>query len=540
MKLSKRRLSAILWAILSAVSLGWAQHSNSGAEIWQGGGDGSDVAKIENIAVQCEKTFIKVEVKFDRPFSGMIYSKGHYSDQSCIHMRPSSGSLSARFEVRVGQCGLSSSGNIENNGQPNPAGSYLENTIIVQYDPQVQEVWDQARRLRCTWYDYYEKSVTFRPFQVGTLNAVTANFLGDSLQCWMQIQVGKGPWASEVSGIVKIGQTMTMVLGIKDNENKFDMLVRNCVAHNGKKNPIQLVDEIGCITRPKIMSRFQKIKNFGESATVVSYAYFQAFKFPDSMNVHFQCVIQVCRFSCPEPQCSGSSGGSSAGPPTIGGGGGGPVNPRIPSSPNSNSYTVNPRIPSSPSSNPFTVNNGPPAGSFVRTSGGSPGSFSGSPAGGSPSSYTAPTANGGSSSTYRVNGPPPPPPSNIQGSQQQQQSIRHSPQATSYSYNSRQRRHADEMPMNQTVAVPTTSRLMVLSPNDVAFRLNGGKKSNTIDMGANDDDEDYELCVTVNNAPGVALLAFLAVSLAATVISCAYCNRISSATRSRKKERLLK
>ena len=50
-------------------------------QIWQGGGDGSDVAKIENIAVQCEKTFIKVEVKFDRPFSGMIYSKGHYSDQ---------------------------------------------------------------------------------------------------------------------------------------------------------------------------------------------------------------------------------------------------------------------------------------------------------------------------------------------------------------------------------------------------------------------------------------------------------------------------
>ena len=29
------------------------------------------------------------------------------------------------------------------------------------------------------------------------------------------LQVGKGPYASEVSGIVKIGQTMTMVMGIK-------------------------------------------------------------------------------------------------------------------------------------------------------------------------------------------------------------------------------------------------------------------------------------------------------------------------------------
>ena len=56
--------------------------------------------------------------------------------------------------------------------------------------------------------------------------------------------MGKGPWSSEVSGIVKIGQTMTMVLGIKDEENKFDMLVRNCVAHDGKRSPIQALCQI--------------------------------------------------------------------------------------------------------------------------------------------------------------------------------------------------------------------------------------------------------------------------------------------------------
>ena len=76
-------------------------------------------------------------------------------------------------------------------------------------------------------YDFYEKAVTFRPYQVDMLDPVTANFLGDNLRCWMQIQVGKGPQASEVSGIVKIGQTMTMVLGVKDDENKFDMIVRS-------------------------------------------------------------------------------------------------------------------------------------------------------------------------------------------------------------------------------------------------------------------------------------------------------------------------
>ena len=135
------------------------------------------------------------------------------------------------------------------------------------------------------------------------LDVVRADFAGDNVGCWMQIQVGKGPWASEVSGLVKIGQTMTMVLAIKDDEQKFDMLVRNCMAHDGKRAPIQLVDQKGCVTRPKLMSKFTKIKNFGASASVLSYAHFQAFKFPDSMEVHFQCTIQICRYQCPD-QCS--------------------------------------------------------------------------------------------------------------------------------------------------------------------------------------------------------------------------------------------
>ena len=141
-----------------------------------------------------------------------------------------------------------------------------------------------------------------RPFPVDMLDVVRADFAGDNVGCWMQIQVGKGPWASEVSGLVKIGQTMTMVLAIKDDEQKFDMLVRNCMAHDGKRPPIQLVDQQGCVTRPKLMSKFNKIKNFGASASVLSYAHFQAFKFPDSMEVHFQCTIQICRYACPD-QC---------------------------------------------------------------------------------------------------------------------------------------------------------------------------------------------------------------------------------------------
>ncbi|XP_023221838.1 uncharacterized protein LOC111623483 [Centruroides sculpturatus] len=279
-------------------------HLESINEVWPAGRP--DMPQVKGLNVKCEKNHMKVYIQFDRPFYGMVFSKGHYSDPSCVHMPPNSGHLEAKFDIFLGACGMSGNHHgIQNHHGDGGGGLFIENTIIVQYDPQVQEIWDQARKLRCTWYDYYEKAVTFRPFGVDMLDAITANFLGDNIQCWMQIQVGKGPWANEVSGIVKIGQTMTMVLAIKDDEKKFDMLVRNCIAHDGHRQPIQLVDEYGCVVRPKIMSPFQKIKNFGEAASVMSYAYFQAFKFPDSMNVHFQCVIQVCRRECPEPKCPG-------------------------------------------------------------------------------------------------------------------------------------------------------------------------------------------------------------------------------------------
>lgn len=264
-----------------------------------------DTPKIISLDVKCEKNGMKVYLQFDKPFFGIVFSKGHYSNINCLHVPAGIGRAQASFDIGLHECGTA--GNTENGlfgfGHEGGSGTYFENIIVIQYDPQVQEVWDQARKLRCTWHDQYEKSVTFRPFPVDMLDVVRADFAGDNVGCWMQIQVGKGPWASEVSGLVKIGQTMTMVLAIKDDDSKFDMLVRNCMAHDGKRAPIQLVDQRGCVTRPKLMSRFTKIKNFGASASVLSYAHFQAFKFPDSMEVHFQCTIQICRYQCPD-QCT--------------------------------------------------------------------------------------------------------------------------------------------------------------------------------------------------------------------------------------------
>lgn len=131
----------------------------------------------------------------------------------------------------------------------------------------------------------------------------------------MEIQHGKGPWAPPVSGIVPLGSTLTLVVAINDYRGKFafyvfflqltstflgefDMRVKSCVASDGGAHIIQLSDEYGCVLRPKMISRFLKAKGADERASVITYAFFHAFKFPDALSVHIKCKVEICRHGC--------------------------------------------------------------------------------------------------------------------------------------------------------------------------------------------------------------------------------------------------
>jgi hypothetical protein len=70
------------------------------------------------------------------------------------------------------------------------------------------------------------------------------------------------------------------------------MRVKSCSAEAENSRPILLSDEHGCVLRPKMISKFMKIAGADTRATVVTYAFFHAFKFPDSMSVHVKCKVQ--------------------------------------------------------------------------------------------------------------------------------------------------------------------------------------------------------------------------------------------------------
>lgn len=76
------------------------------------------------------------------------------------------------------------------------------------------------------------------------------------------------------------------------------MRVKSCVASDGSGHVINLSDEYGCVLRPKMISRFLKARAPDEKATVITYAFFHAFKFPDALSVHIKCKVEICRHGC--------------------------------------------------------------------------------------------------------------------------------------------------------------------------------------------------------------------------------------------------
>lgn len=105
-----------------------------------------------------------------RPCAGFVFSKGTYGQDNCIYVKQNSGVTATNFNVYYDQCGT----------KPDLQGKFYENTIVIQYGSDIIEAYDEAKRLRCEWFEAYEKPATFRPaIPVADLDVVEMNFQGD-------------------------------------------------------------------------------------------------------------------------------------------------------------------------------------------------------------------------------------------------------------------------------------------------------------------------------------------------------------------------
>ncbi|KAG8181383.1 hypothetical protein JTE90_025930 [Oedothorax gibbosus] len=274
-------ISCILMCVIQVVVC------DEGAGWRSGPPDG--LPELIKLSVECGKEEMTVYLEFSAPYDGTVYSKSNGHSPRCIHVPPHSHITQTTFSVSYDACGTRS----------DPHGKFYENTVVVQYDDVVIEAWDEAKRIRCEWHDGYEKSAYKMPIAISDLDVVEMNFQGDDVDCWLEVQDGKGPWSAKVEGLVPLGSPLTLVVAIQDSEGHFDMRVKSCIAHDGHKHPIHLTDEDGCVLRPKMMTPFQKTTDTKGTASVIAYSHFYAFKFPETVEVTIQCTVEICRHGCP-------------------------------------------------------------------------------------------------------------------------------------------------------------------------------------------------------------------------------------------------
>lgn len=53
--------------------------------------------------------------------------------------------------------------------------------VVVQYDKDLLEVWDEAKRLRCEWFNDYEKTASKPPMVIADLDIIQLDFRGKKL-----------------------------------------------------------------------------------------------------------------------------------------------------------------------------------------------------------------------------------------------------------------------------------------------------------------------------------------------------------------------
>lgn len=100
--------------------------------------------------------------------SPILTLPGQHSDPRCIYVPPSTGKTFFTFRISYSRCGT----------KPDLNGQFYENTVVVQYDKDLLEVWDEAKRLRCEWFNDYEKTASKPPMVIADLDVIQLDFRG--------------------------------------------------------------------------------------------------------------------------------------------------------------------------------------------------------------------------------------------------------------------------------------------------------------------------------------------------------------------------
>ena len=234
------------------------------------------------MVVSCLSDGVQVEIHLhDQEFDGVLYVKGHSKDEQCrrvVSIPAETMHKTEIFKVAFGNCGL-----IHVNGQ----ASFV---LVIQKHPKLMTYKTQAYHIKCI-YQTGEQNVTLG-FNVSMLTtAGTIANTGPPPVCLMKIVTQNG---NEINS-AEIGDNLMLQVEVQPS-TIYGGFARNCVAktmEDNLENEYIVTDENGCATDPTIFGEWEQ-----NPETQTLMASFNAFKFPSSDNIRFQCNIRVCFGRC--------------------------------------------------------------------------------------------------------------------------------------------------------------------------------------------------------------------------------------------------
>ncbi|KAI2810468.1 hypothetical protein BLOT_001629 [Blomia tropicalis] len=263
------------------------------------------ICSSDDITAECSDEYMKVVVRFNGTFTGLIYSSGYVHDPNCIYVN-GSGRSYYEFFIRLNQCGTLGRQEMFHPTQPGEArrrDQLMWNTLSIQYNAMIEEEFDEHFRLTCEYGSDFWKTVTFPSVNVEINTGSPIVFTINPPQCQMEIRRGFGIAGSRTSGPVTVGDPLTLLINMKSEKAGFDILVKNCVAHNGAQQRMQLIDSNGCVTNDKLISPFRGTYNTENGNQVSLYSYLKAFRFTGSPALYLECDIHMCHNRCPPQRC---------------------------------------------------------------------------------------------------------------------------------------------------------------------------------------------------------------------------------------------
>ncbi|CAB0039492.1 unnamed protein product [Trichogramma brassicae] len=255
-----------------------------------------------HIEAECQDDYMKIRIGFNGSFNGLLYSAGYSYDPDCMYVN-GTGRDYYEFFIQLNRCGTLGENTHHQDSRKNPTKNLMWNTVTVQYNPLIEEEFDEHFKVTCEYgYDFW-KTVTF-PFldvEVATGNPVV--FTLQPPECYMEIRYGYGTSGTRVAGPVRVGDPLTLIIYMRSKYDGFDIVVNDCYAHNGGNKRIQLIDQFGCPVDDKLISRFRG--SWSESGLFETqvFAYMKTFRFTGSPALYIECDVRMCHGRCPSQPC---------------------------------------------------------------------------------------------------------------------------------------------------------------------------------------------------------------------------------------------